>query len=357
MNVFKADETALRAAAEILASGGVAVIPTDTVYGLAVMPDSREALERLYSIKERDRSKPIALLASDAAAAERYIGREAAAFGAKYWPGALTVVACGEGVRVPAHDWTRRLLAECGGALRVSSANLSGAAAAVDAAEALEDVGLRADIVIDAGPAAKGAASTVVRRENGRLEVLREGPVEFLILASASPRRAKILDALGVDYTIVKTSAQEVSLPGDPVETVKRNALAKGAALAGKRRVLSADTIVWFNGRIYGKPRDRQEAKTFLRELSGNVHSVFTGVAFDAEVKVCRSDVKFRRLSDEMIDRYIDLVNPLDRAGAYDIDETGGMIIESRSGSYENIMGLPTEPLVEWGIAKGETSK
>lgn len=352
MNVLQADETALVATAGILKSGGVAVIPTDTVYGLAVMPDSHEALERLYSIKGRDRSKPVALLAADAAAAARYIGDEAAAFGAKYWPGALTVVSRGEGVRVPAHDWTRDLLARCGGALRVSSANLSGAAAAVDAAQALEDVGLRADIVIDAGPAAGGAASTVARRENGRLEILREGPVVFLTLASASPRRAKILEELGVDFTVAASDAEEVSLPDDPEETVKRNALAKGAALAGKKRVLSADTIVWFNGRIYGKPRDREEAKAFLRELSGNVHTVFTGVAFDSDVKVCESHVRFRRLSDAEIDEYVRRVNPLDRAGAYDIDESGDFIVESWTGSYENIMGLPVEPLVGWGIVK-----
>ncbi len=352
MNIKAADETALDIAAGILCSGGVAVVPTDTVYGLAALPEARGALERLYSIKERDRSKPIALLAADAEAAKRYIGEGAAAFGARYWPGALTVVANGEGVRVPAHEWTRRLLVACGGALRVTSANVSGALAARDAAEALEDVGLLADIVIDGGPAAGGEASTVVRYSGGRLEVLREGPVAFLTLASASPRRAKILEDLGVDFIVEATDAEEVCLPDDPVGTVRRNALAKGAALAGKKRVLSADTIVWFDGRIYGKPRDLAEAKKFLRELSGNTHTVFTGVAFDADVKVRESRVTFRRLSDGQIDEYVRRVNPLDRAGAYDIDESGDFIVEGWTGSYENIMGLPVEPLVEWGIAK-----
>ena len=172
-----------------------------------------------------------------------------------------------------------------------------------------------------------------------------------ITLASGSPRRAKILEALGVEFDVVKTDAPEASYPHDPERTVRENALAKGAAAAPRTRVLSADTIVWFGGRIYGKPRDLEEAKEFLRELSGKVHTVFTGVAFDGDVKVARSDVKFRRLSDSDIEEYVARVRPTDRAGAYDIDESGDLIVESYTGSYENIMGLPTEPLREWGIA------
>ena len=172
-----------------------------------------------------------------------------------------------------------------------------------------------------------------------------------ITLASGSPRRAKILEELGVEFDVVKTDAPEASYPHDPERTVRENALAKGAAAAPRTRVLSADTIVWFGGRIYGKPRDLEEAKEFLRELSGKVHTVFTGVAFDGDVKVARSDVKFRELSDADIEEYVARVRPTDRAGAYDIDESGDLIVESYTGSYENIMGLPTEPLREWGIA------
>ena len=171
-----------------------------------------------------------------------------------------------------------------------------------------------------------------------------------IVLASGSPRRAKILKDLGVDFEVVKTDAPEVAYPDDPERTVRENALAKGAALAGRRGVLSADTIVWFANRIYGKPRDLEEAKEFLRELSGAVHTVFTGVAFDGESKVVRSDVRFRELSEAAIDEYVARVQPTDRAGAYDIDESGDLIVESYTGSYENIMGLPVEPLREWGI-------
>ena len=348
------DAAGLDAAAATLLGGGVAVIPTDTVYGLAAHPGFSEAVSRLYTIKARDAGKPIALLASDAAGAERFVAAEAAAVGARHWPGALTVVAHGEGVRVPDHEWTRELISRCGGALRVTSANMSGRRPATDAPAALAEVGLSADLVVDGGTSPGGAASTVVKVENGEIAVLRRGPVKFLTLASGSPRRAKILRDLGVDFVVAKSDAQEVSWPHDPERTVRENALAKGAAAenAGGGRVLSADTIVWFGGRIYGKPRDLAEAMEFLRELSGNVHTVFTGVACDGEAKVVRSDVRFRRLDEAMIDEYVERVRPTDRAGAYDIDESGDLIVEGYTGSYENIMGLPVEPLREWGIVK-----
>ena len=359
METVRSDAAGLEAAIEILKNGGVAVIPTDTVYGLAAHPGFPAAVERLYTIKARDAKKPIALLASDGKGAEKFIGAEAATIGAKHWPGALTVVAQGEGVRVPDHDWTRRLIAACGGALRVTSANLSGRRAATDAPEALKDIGLSADLVVDDGVSPGGTASTVIKVEDGRISILREGPVAFLTLASGSPRRAKILKDHGVDFVIAKSDAPEVSYPHDPERTVRENALSKGAVFNTEAQghrdgtgVLSADTIVWFNNRIYGKPKDLNEAKEYLRELSGNVHTVFTGVAYDGDVKVVKSDVKFRDLSEVMIDEYVARVKPTDRAGAYDIDESGDLIVESYTGSYENIMGLPVEPLKDWGILK-----
>lgn len=171
-----------------------------------------------------------------------------------------------------------------------------------------------------------------------------------IILASGSPRRAKILRDAGVEFEIEKTDAPEVSYPHEPERTVRENALAKGAAAAHRGRVLSADTIVWLDNRIYGKPRDLEEAKEFLRELSGRTHTVFTGVAFDGATQVVRSDVTFKRLSEETIEKYVAEVRPTDRAGAYDIDVSGDLLIASHSGSYENIMGLPLGPLVDWGI-------
>ena len=192
-----------------------------------------------------------------------------------------------------------------------------------------------------------------------------------LILASGSPRRAKILRDLGVDFEIVKTEAAEVAIPHDPVRTVTENARAKLRAAADAvatscdppevvgRAILAADTIVWFDNRIYGKPRDLDEAKEFLRELSGQTHVVFTGVAFwdgkgeGALATACvRSEVTFRKLSEEMIEEYVARVHPTDRAGAYDIDESGDLIVASYTGSYENIMGLPVEPLRTFGIVE-----
>lgn len=172
-----------------------------------------------------------------------------------------------------------------------------------------------------------------------------------LVLASGSPRRAKILRNLGLCFSVVKTDAREATYPGDPERTVRENAIAKGAACPCRGRVLSADTIVWCGGRIYGKPRDLDEAYAFLRELSGRTHSVFTGVALDGDVRVARTDVTLKELGADDISRYIAKVNPLDRAGAYDIDESGGEIVAGWCGSYENIMGLSVAPLVEWGLA------
>ena len=359
MKIVKADEAGLGEAARTLLAGGVTVVPTDTVYGLAAHPGFPNAVQRLYSIKERAAAKPIALLASDADAAERFLGgmdAQARRIAARHWPGALTLVlpAAGgggfEGVRVPDHAFARELIARCGGVLRVTSANLSGGQPATAAARALADVGLSADIGVDGGVSPGGVASTVAKCAGGVLEVLREGPVAFLVLASGSPRRAKILRDHGVDFTVAKSDAEETSFPDDPERTVRVNALVKGAAAKHGGKVLSADTIVWYGGRIYGKPRDLDEARRFLRELSGRVHSVYTGVAYCGEAKVVRSDVKFRALSDAAIEEYVRRVRPLDRAGAYDIDESGDLIVESYTGSYENIMGLPLGPLREWGI-------
>ena len=212
MKTLACSETALAETAAVLKKGGVAVIPTDTVYGLAAHPDFPEAVERLYTIKGREAKKPIALLAADVEAVERFLGEAASSLSgddslgeatpsslqasrkalpkiasdlaARFWPGALTLVLpkgdTYEGLRVPDHEWTRRLLAECGGVLRVTSANLSGQRAATDAPAALAEVGLSADIVVDGGISPGGVASTVVKiGPDGIPQVLRQGAVEI----------------------------------------------------------------------------------------------------------------------------------------------------------------------------------
>ena len=172
-------------AASTLCGGGVAVIPTDTVYGLAAHPGFPGAVARLYSIKERAAAKPIALLAASIEAV-RAFGAEmppaAEALAAAHWPGPLTLVLpCGggfEGFRVPGLEWTRRLLAACGGVLRVTSANMAGGRDAISAEDALKDVGISADLVVDGGLSPGGTASTVLRvSHDGAIAVLRPGPL------------------------------------------------------------------------------------------------------------------------------------------------------------------------------------
>ena len=193
----------------------------------------------------------------------------------------------------------------------------------------------------------------------------------MLILASGSPRRAKILEKLGVQFRVVKTNAEEVAIEPertyDAEETgsiVEQNACLKvwagfKAAGGSSGGILAADTVVWFRSRILGKPKDLSEAAEYLRMMSDKVHSVFTGVAYlppdateddEQRFAIVESKVKFRKLSDAMIDEYVARVKPTDRAGAYDIDESGDLIVESYTGSYENIMGLPVEPLREWKL-------
>ena len=181
MNLLPCTEETLDAAADLLNRGGVAVIPTDTVYGLAAHPAHPAAVERLYAIKGRDARKPIALLAADAEAVAAFgaaLPPAVAALAAERWPGALTLVLpCGdgyEGFRVPDHAWTRKLLAKCGGTLRVTSANLSGRRPATDAPQALADVGLDADLVVDDGVSPGGVPSTVIKvLMDGTLQTLR----------------------------------------------------------------------------------------------------------------------------------------------------------------------------------------
>ena len=180
-------------AVDILSRGGVIILPTDTVYGIACHPDFPESLQRIYRIKTRDAGKPVAFLADSPEAPVRYgarLSQAARAFAARFWPGALTIVAdCGEkteGFRVPDRKLTREIIAACGGLLRVTSANPSGepAAATVDDPSVRAIAGL-CDLVIDDGPADSGVASTVVRDAADGWRILREGGVTKTMLFAA----------------------------------------------------------------------------------------------------------------------------------------------------------------------------
>lgn len=182
-----------------------------------------------------------------------------------------------------------------------------------------------------------------------------------LILGSASPRRKKILQALGCAFSVSATDTEEIHDAADPVHTVVTNAAEKYRACRARHpdaALITADTLVWFEGRLIGKPADLEEAAQFLRAFSGRTQIVYTGVALGLpgqapEIRVEASSVHFKILSEEAITEYLHRTRPLDRAGAYDIDENGDLLIAGFSGSYTNIMGLPEAPVRDWLAAHG----
>jgi len=177
-----------------------------------------------------------------------------------------------------------------------------------------------------------------------------------LLLGSASERRRKILAEMGLDFEVSVADVEEVFLVGDPPRTATENARRKHDWCARRHpgfAVIAADTVLDFQGRCMTKPSSPSEAFEFLKMLSARTHTVITGVALSRpgqapEVTSVESSVTFRKLDDKLIREYFSRFNPMDRAGAYDIDEHGEMIIESYSGSYTNIMGLPRETVADW---------
>lgn len=177
-------DEAVRAAADALLSGGVAVFPTDTVYGVAAHPDFPEALERIYAIKGRRPDKPVAFLAADASAPERFgaaMPPRAAAL-ARRWPGALTLVldcpgGATEGFRVPDSDIARDIIAACGGLLRVTSANFSGERSPGRFDDIPASFIALCDVAVNGGPCPGGIPSEVIKiTANGEETILRPAP-------------------------------------------------------------------------------------------------------------------------------------------------------------------------------------
>jgi len=177
------------------------------------------------------------------------------------------------------------------------------------------------------------------------------------ILASASPRRAELLRNLKLEFKVVPGDAAEI-FDGQlsPHELCQLNAHRKARAVAKKNPdalVLGADTLVFLGRDIFGKPRDLDEAKQMLAKLQGRTHQVVTGVclmhlrAHREKIFAAGTDVTFHPLDAEQIQEYLSQVNPLDKAGAYAIQEHGEKIIAEISGSYSNVVGLPVEKLGE----------
>lgn len=175
-------------------------------------------------------------------------------------------------------------------------------------------------------------------------------------LASRSPRRRALLDALGLEISVLDpVETDETYPPGlDGVETARhiatQKALANRVLAKPNDLIITADTIVFKEGDVLGKPVNRADAIAMLKRLSGGTHQVFTAVCLSSLTHHCdfvaRTDVTFSDLSDEEIVWYVDTYQPYDKAGAYGVQEWIGFVaVERIEGSYYNVMGLPIHQL------------
>lgn len=173
-----------------------------------------------------------------------------------------------------------------------------------------------------------------------------------IVLASKSPRRRELLSAFVPDLEIMVDSSDEVVEEGlSPEETVKRLALKKAENVAsmadGSAIIIAADTVVFIDGEILGKPATYDEAASMLYKLSGREHFVCTGFSvIDNQTKktICdfeRTVVRFKTLSDSEIEKYVETGEPMDKAGAYGIQGIGSVFVEGIQGDYFNVVGLP----------------
>ena len=177
-----------------------------------------------------------------------------------------------------------------------------------------------------------------------------------IILASNSPRRKELMSGLGVDYVVRTLPDVDESYPADmsgaaiPEYISSEKADGYRSIMQPGELLITADTIVWLDGKVLGKPEGREGAVEMLRSLSGKSHQVFTGVCLTTtewqKSFTAASDVEFDVLSEEEIWYYVDKYRPMDKAGAYGVQEWIGYIgVKSISGSFYNIMGLPIQKL------------
>ena len=177
-----------------------------------------------------------------------------------------------------------------------------------------------------------------------------------VILASGSPRRRELMAGLGVNYEVRILPDVDESYPDTlqgeeiPLYIAKEKADAYIPMMQPDELIITADTIVWLDGKVLGKPRDREDALQMLRTMSGRTHEVFTGVCITTtdwqRSFTAQTEVRFATLSEDEIIYYVDNFKPMDKAGAYGVQEWIGFIgVENISGSYYNIMGLPVQKL------------
>ena len=182
--------------------------------------------------------------------------------------------------------------------------------------------------------------------------VFRRVFMKEIVLASKSPRRKELLKRFIESFEIICDDSEEVSIQGEkPFDMVMRLAgekVSNVSKLTDKDcLIIGADTVVVLDEKVLGKPSDMEEAFDMLYSLSGREHSVYTGIAvMDTETGKCVTDfeetkVKFRTLCIEEIKKYIDSGEPMDKAGAYGIQDLGALLVEGISGDYFNVVGLP----------------
>jgi len=172
-----------------------------------------------------------------------------------------------------------------------------------------------------------------------------------LVLASGSPRRRSLLAALGVEFDVITSDAHEPNTGKNPAEIVIGNATIKrddvARVLDFPAVVIAADTLVFHREHVLPKPVDLAEARHMIRMLAGHTHQVVTGLALcdtgtGARIEGAETtDVTFRQLTDGEIDRFVEIVEPLDRAGAYTVDGPGSLIVQGYRGCYQNVLGFP----------------
>jgi len=182
-----------------------------------------------------------------------------------------------------------------------------------------------------------------------------------IILASGSPTRKKIAKRIGLKFKIIPSNfVEDMSLNLSPEELAMELAYGKAEDVARNLRegiVIGIDTFIYFNGNIIGKPKDKEDAYKILISLSNNVHFIYSGIALiDIKNKKIIKDfevtkVKFRDLDDYEINKYIDSGEPMNKAGAYAIQEKGDILIERIEGCYLNIAGFPYNKIIK-GLKK-----
>lgn len=177
-----------------------------------------------------------------------------------------------------------------------------------------------------------------------------------IILASGSPRRADLLRQIGIDFKIFTSNTDETFDPSSAPENIavdlssrKASAVFEEILPETNTAIIAADTIVVHKSKVLGKPKDRDDAVAMLRELSNDVHQVYTGVTIfyyvDNKINVenfCEKvDVYFNEMTDDEIKKYVDTWEPLDKAGSYGIQGKGAVFIRKIDGDYYSVVGLP----------------